>query len=247
MSRGSRRRMVSRAWRNAATCSWMAGGGDAWKGWREEREGREGKRERKKKGNRGDGKGWKVSAGSPVIQTNLRASKVKMISKPTNQEAARRKQSGEVREKENRCLSLSFFLSPSFSFHASFKHTERSPPREILPPPYSNLVGERGERWCGLVRFGFGKIVKRGSNSWPRGNRAYTRGLNALQTTFSFSFYQFSFTVSFLILLAASTSFLLRFLFLEKGRVVSPSLTQCLSGVCTFNSLQILFRLVETF
>lgn len=106
-----------------------------------------------------------MSAGSPVIQTNLRASKVKMISKPTNQEAARRKQSGEVREKENRCLSLSFFLSPSFSFHASFKHTERSPPREILPPPYSNLVGERGERWCGLVRFGFAKIVKRGSNS----------------------------------------------------------------------------------
>lgn len=53
-----------------------------------------------------------MSAGSPVIQTNLRASKVKMISKPTNQEAARRKQSGEVREKENRCLSLSlsFFL-----------------------------------------------------------------------------------------------------------------------------------------
>lgn len=54
------------------------------------------------------------------------------------------------------------------------------------------------------------------------------RGLNALQTTFSFSFYQFSFTVSFLILLAASTPFLLRFLFLEKGRVVSPSLIQCL-------------------
>lgn len=48
-------------------------------------------------------------------------------------------------------LSLSFFLSPSFSFHASFKHTERSPPREILPPPYSNASifqsrwGKRGE------------------------------------------------------------------------------------------------------
>lgn len=94
-----------------------------------------------------------MSAGSPVIQTNLRASKVKMISKPTNQEAARgnkveRSAERKVKGKENRCLSLS---PPSLLFHLRrLLNAQRAmdSSREILLPPSlpssSNLARERG-------------------------------------------------------------------------------------------------------
>lgn len=66
------------------------------------------------------------------------------------------------------------------------------------------------------------------------------RGLNALQTTFSFSFYQFSFFFNFTRRFHLVSS---PFPFLGKRKGGFP-----LSyNVCTFNSLQILFRLVETF
>lgn len=119
-----------------------------------------------------------MSAGSPVIQTNLRASKVKMISKPTNQEAARgnkveRSAERKVKGKENRCLSLS---PPSLLlFHLRrLLNAQRAmdSSREILLPPSllssSNLARERGgERWFSLHGFGFAplaNIVRRGSN-----------------------------------------------------------------------------------